>query len=263
MARIAANGIDVNCEIGGPDGAPVVLCLHSLATDLSVWDELLPELESRFRVVRADLRGHGGTTATPPPYDLQLLVDDARALLDALVVARASVVGLSIGAIIALGLALDAPHRLDRIVVADCRADAPPAYVSLWDGVIETATTVGLEPVIDSSLERWFAASFRASGAPVIDEVRTRALRTPVDGLVGVARAVQGLAYLDRLGEISVPALFVVGEEDPAAPPQVMRDMADRVPGAELVVLPGAGHLTPVEVPDAFRAAVVPFLEKR
>lgn len=260
--RVRVNGIDVHCEVSGADRNPWLLCLHSLATDGGIWEAYLGALEASFRVVRPDLRGHGQTEATAPPYSLDLLVEDTIGLMDALDIQRTSVLGLSIGAIIAMGLALDVPDRIERAVVADARADAPPAYVQMWDNAVATAEADGVEPVVNSSVARWFSQPFIDSGAPEIERLRTRALRTSLDGLIGCARAVQGLNYLPRLHEIRVPILFVVGGEDPAAPPAVMRDMASRVPGADLIELPGAGHLTPVEVPEAFAAAVLPFLEK-
>src|SRR5690606_29428215 len=143
---------------GQPLGRPVV-CLHSLATDLHVWDAQLAALESEFRVVRIDLRGHGSSTPTPPPYSLEQLGADVVAVLDALDIERAAVMGVSIGAILAIGLALDHPHRVERIVVADCRADAPEPYVAMWDGAIAKVHEHGLAPVIDDSVARWFSAS--------------------------------------------------------------------------------------------------------
>jgi 3-oxoadipate enol-lactonase len=257
---VSVNDIEVHCSIAGDPDAPVLLCLHSLATDHRVWDAQVPALEGHFRVVRPDLRGHGDTTTTAPPYDLQQLRLDALGVLDALDVDRATVMGVSIGAIVALGLALDSSSRTERIVVADCRADAPAPYVAMWDGAIATATSEGLEPVLETSIERWFSADFRRARPDVVAAVRDRARRTSLDGFVGCARAVQGLDYLSRLADIDVPALFVVGGEDPAAPPAVMREMAERVRGSAFVELDGAGHLTPIEAADEFTAAVVSFL---
>jgi 3-oxoadipate enol-lactonase len=257
---VTVNDIEVQCSIAGDPDGPVLLCLHSLATDHRVWDAQVPALARHFRVVRPDLRGHGGTTATPPPYDLAQLGLDALGVLDALEVDRAAVMGVSIGAILALGLALDACGRTERIVVADCRADAPAPYVAMWDSAIATAMSDGLEPVLQTSIERWFSADFRRAQPDVVATVHDRARRTALDGFVGCARAVQGLDYLPRLADIDVPTLFVVGGQDPAAPPAVMREMAERVRGSTLVELDGAGHLTPVEAADEFTAAVMPFL---
>ena len=262
MHVTTGNGLHVNYEVSGPAGAPVVLCLHSLATDLGVWDAQVPALAERFRVVRPDLRGHGGTVSSEPPYTLELLRDDAIDLLDALAIERCTVVGLSIGGILALGLAIDAPDRVERAVIADCRADAPAPYVAIWDDAIATIAEHGLAPVIESSAQRWFSESFRAAHPDVVAATCDRAMKTSVNGYVGCARAVQGLAYLPRLGEIGIDTLFIVGESDPAASPEVMRDMASRVNGSELVVIPGAGHLTSVEAPDAFTEALLRFLDR-
>jgi 3-oxoadipate enol-lactonase len=117
-----------------------------------------------------------------------------------------------------------------------------------------------MEPVIEASVARWFSPEFRNERPDLVDAVRARALRTPLDGFVGCARAVQGIAYLPRLADITVPALFVVGENDAAAPPEIMREMASRVSGARLVELAGAGHLTPMECGERFTDAVLPFL---
>ena len=255
------NGIDVHCEVTGDESAPWLLCLHSLATDAAVWEAQLPTLEAAFHVVRPDFRGHGQTPPTPSPYSLDVLVADTVGVIDALGIERTRVLGLSIGAMVAMGLALDMPDRVECAVVADARADAPAPYVQMWDNLIATAEAEGLEPFVNGSLARWFSQSFIDSGAPVIQQVRNRALQTALDGLIGCARAVQGVAYLPRLDKISVPMLFVVGSEDPVASPAIMRDMASRVQGADLVELPGVGHLSPVEASDAFTNAVMPFLQ--
>lgn len=213
-------------------------------------------------MVRVDLRGHGASPASPPPYTLELLQHDLIDVISALELGRCSIMGVSIGGILALGLALEAPELVERIIVADCRADAPQPYVAMWDDSIATVERAGLEPVIESSVERWFSSTFRELNPDVVSQVRERALATSVDGFIGCARAVQGLALLDRLHDISTPSLFMVGSEDPAAPPEVMREMARRVAGSELVEIPGAGHLTPVEAPEAYLDAVLAFLDR-
>lgn len=260
MAKIAVNDIEVNYELQGPDDAPWLVCLHSLATDLRVWDLHVDRFSRTHRVLRPDLRGHGSTPPTDPPYTLELLVDDTVALLDALAIERVDLVGLSIGGLISMGMAINHADRVNRVVVADARADAPDAYAAIWDGVIATARAEGLEPIVDSSLERWFSAEFRAGDPPIVQALRSQALETSLDGLIGCARAVQGLAYLPDLHRIGAPTLFVVGENDPAAPVDVMRDMASRVEGSAFEVIPGAGHLTPLEAPDEFGRVVTAFL---
>lgn len=259
--HIDVNGIRVHYELSGPDDAPWLVCLHSLATDIGVWDGQVAALSAHHRVLRLDMRGHGGSQSSPPPYTLDLLVSDVVAVLDALGIERCDVMGLSIGAMLALGLAIDHPDRVDRVVVADARADAPAPYVAIWDAAIASIPAGGLEPVIESSLDRWFSPAFREQHPDTVARVRSTALQTSIDGFVGCARAVQGVAYLPRLDRITAPTLFITGENDPAASPATMSDMASRVRGAQLQIIPGAAHLTSIESPDEFLALVDRFLD--
>jgi 3-oxoadipate enol-lactonase len=258
--HLDVNRIQVQYDLAGPDDAPWLVCLHSLATDASVWDGQVGPLSSRFRVLRLDMRGHGGSESSPPPYTLEMLVDDVVAVLDALRIERCHVMGLSIGAMVTMGLAIGHPNRVDRVVVADARADAPPPYVAMWDAAIAAIPEGGMGPVIETSLERWFSAAFRETHPDTVARVRARALKTSVDGFIGCARAVQGVAYMPQLDRIAAPTLFITGENDPAAPPATMSAMASRVAGAELRIIPGAAHLTPIEAPDEFLALVAGFL---
>jgi 3-oxoadipate enol-lactonase len=258
--KIETNGTEIHCDVSGDPDAPWLVCLHSLATGGWVWDAQLPALDAEFHVLRPDFRGHGRTAPTAPPYSLDLLVRDTIGLLDALEIDHASFLGLSLGAIVTMGIALDHPDRVERAVIADVRADAPDPYVQLWETTIATARADGIARVVENSLQRWFSPTFHQSSPHVVEHVRKLAEQTSLDGLIGVARAVQGLAYLPRLGEITVPTLFVVGGLDPAAPPDVMRDMAARVPASTFVEIAGAGHLTSIEAPEAFLSAVFPFL---
>lgn len=251
----------VHVEVTGPDDAPTVLLIHSLATDLGVWDDLVAAGSGR-RWVRYDLRGHGRSAATDPPYDLDRLVADAVAVLDSVGAARASVVGLSIGGMIAMGLAIDHPDRVDRLVVADARADAPPAYVELWERAIAATEAGRFDQVVAESLERWFTPGGRRSRATAVDRTATVARATPAAGFVGCARALQGVDYLGRLDRIGAPTRFVTGELDPAAPPGTMAAMAARVPGSVLEVIAGAAHLTPLEAPTEFNRVVLAFLDQ-
>lgn len=251
-----------NVQVTGPDDAPVVLLIHSLATDLTVWEDLVGA-SSDWRFVRYDLRGHGGSEATPPPYDLDRLIDDAVGVLDAVGAQRARVVGLSIGAMIGMGLAIDHPSRVDRLVVADARADAPAEYIAMWDAAIDDAEAGRFDEVVATSVERWFTAATHRDRPGLIAHTAALAAGTSIAGFVGCARALQGLAYLDRLHQISVPTLFVAGESDPAASPATMAAMADRVAGARFELIADAAHLTPLEAPDDFNQLVLDFLDAR
>ncbi len=258
---VRANGIDVACDVAADDDdAPWLVCLHSLATDRRIWDAMLAQLETPACVVCPDLRGHGETGATAPPYTLDLLVEDVVDVMDALEIASATIVGLSIGGMIALGAAIHHPERVTALVVADARADAPAPSVERWDAMIDVAERDGVPAAIDLALERWFTAGFAERDGATVEELRRRASATPVEGFVGAARALQGAAYLPALPTLEVPTLFVVGAEDAATTPAVMGEMAAAVAHSRLAVIPHAAHLTPVEAPTAFAALLDGFL---
>lgn len=258
--HIDVNSIRVHYELSGPDGAPWLVCLHSLATDLGVWEGQAGALSAGHRVLRLDMRGHGGSESSPAPYTLDLLVSDVVAVLDGLGIDRCDVMGLSIGAMLALGLAIDHPHRVDRVIVANARADAPAPYAAIWDAAIASIHEGGLQLVIEAAVERWFSTAFRKNQPGTVARWRARALQTSVDGFVGCARAVQGVTYLSRLDRITAPTVFITGENDLAAPPAAMSDMASRVAGAQFHIIPGAAHLTSIEAPDEFLALAAAFL---
>lgn len=250
----------LNAQVSGPEDAPVALLVHSLATDLTVWDDLVAA-SPHWRFVRYDLRGHGGSDGSAPPYDLDQLVADAVGVLDALGAQPAHVVGLSIGAMIAMGLAIDHPDRVDRVVIADARADAPAEYVAIWDDAIDNAEAGRFDEVVATSVERWFTAATRRDRPDLVARTAALASRTSIDGFVGCARAIQRVDYLDRLDRISAPTLFIAGELDPAASPATMTAMAERVEQARMELIADAAHLTPLEAPAAFNRLVLDFLD--
>jgi 3-oxoadipate enol-lactonase len=216
--RVAANGIRFNCAVEGPEGAPWVTLAASIAADLTLWDAQVPALGEHCRVLRFDARGHGATEATEPPYTLDLLVADVRALWDALGIARSHFVGLSLGGMIGIGLALDYPGRVASAVIANSRTEATPEFRALWDERIAVAETDGMAGLVDSTARRWLTPGFIAANPDAVAKVRAMIGRCSVAGFVGAARALQGLDLLPRLGGIAVPCLFIAGGEDGACP---------------------------------------------
>lgn len=246
---------------GRPHGQPVVLA-HSLATDRSMWDAMLPLLETHFQVIRYDARGHGSTPATGDAYTLQQLVADLIDLLDHLAIGRADFVGLSMGGMVGLGLGLDHPDRVRRLVVCDARADAPPAYRDAWDARIAAVKAGGMAAIGALTVDRWFTDGFK-SDASAVARMRAMVEGTPVDGYVGCARALQGLDYKRRLETMTVPVLYLVGDQDAGAPPEEMRAMQRLTPGARFCQLAGAGHISVVEQPEEAGAAISDFLSSQ
>jgi 3-oxoadipate enol-lactonase len=262
MARITVNGISVKYELDGPPDAPVVTLSHSLATDLGMWEPQMAALLPRFRVLRYNTRGHGGTDAPPAPYSLDELAEDAHALLTALGVERTHFVGLSMGGMVGQTLALAHPEMLRSLVLSDTRGAMPRETWPLWDERVETARTAGMQAHVEPTLARWFTRGFIEAHPPVIDAVREMIRATPVEGYAGCIRAIREFDLLERLPAITASTLILLGDEDQGAPPQAARAIQERIPGAELVVIESASHLSNIEQPEQFNRALLAFLEK-
>jgi len=260
--RITANGISINYQLEGPAAGPVVTLSHSLATNLSMWDPQVRALASRYRVVRYDTRGHGGTDAPAGPYALEQLAEDARALLRALGIARTHFIGLSMGGFIGQLLALTHPEMLQGLVLCDTTSRVPPEARPTWDERIRVAQTQGMEPHVEPTIGRWFTAPFREQRVDVVNPVRAIIRGTHPQGYIGCCHAIAALDLTDRLGGIRVPTLVIVGEDDPATPVAASRTIHERIQGSELVILKSASHLSNLEQAEAFNRAMTTFLAK-
>lgn len=256
------NGSKLFYTADGPAGAQWLVLSNSLATDNRMWLAQMDAFTTTHRVLRYDSRGHGQSGVTTDPYDFDDLADDVVQLMDHLDISQTDFVGVSMGGMTGLALALKAPSRVRRLVCCDARADAPDAYRTIWDGNIAKLHESGIEALCEPTIERWFTAPFRndPDNQELLDSVRDMICDTPADGYEGAARCLQSLGLLPHLGDIKVSTLYVVGAQDPAAPVPVMQDMADRTPRSALAVLDDAAHLSNMEQPGAFNDRVLAFL---
>ncbi len=261
MSELVVNGVRLNFQIDGLEGAPWVTFSNSLATDLHLWDGQVAHLADRYRILRYDTRGHGLSAAAPPPYDFALLESDVIGLWDALQIERSHFVGLSLGGSTGIGLAINTPDRMASLAACDCRVTSPPAFKDAWEARIKTALESGMEELVESTMERWFTAPTLDANPPALEGVREMIRTTSVDGFIGCARALQGIEYLGEIHNVSCPTLFVVGASDPAATPELAGAMHQRVAGSGYAELPDAAHISNIENPDAFNGALNPFLD--
>ena len=260
--KIKANGIYINYELSGQNGANTVMLSHSLGSDLTMWSAQMEPLENIFRVLRFDTRGHGKSDAPQGKYTLEQLGDDAVALMDALGIEKAHWVGISMGGMIGQSIALNHPDRLMSLVLCDTAAIVSEEDQPVWQDRIDTARNKGLEPLLQGTLERWFTAPFLSQNPPAVEQIREQYLATPVSGFIGCSEAIRRLNYIDRLHEIHMPTLIMVGKEDLGTPVTLSRAMHERISNSRLVVIPSAAHLSNVEQPEAFTAALIDFLEE-
>jgi 3-oxoadipate enol-lactonase len=254
------NGIEAYYEVHGAEGKPWLVFSHSLACNVRMWDGQVEAFKDRYRVLCYDTRGHGQSAAPQGPYTLEGLADDLKSLLEHLGVKKANFVGLSMGGMIGQTFALKYPGVFETLTLADTTSRYPAGAASMWQERIKVAETKGMEALVQGTLERWFTPGFRQERKAEVDRVAAQILKTPVAGYVGCCHAIPRFDVTDRLKELKLRALVVCGEEDPATPPAMARDIEKNLPGARLALIPRAAHLANIEQPAAFNRALADFL---
>ena len=240
---------------GNPKGAPVVFS-NSLGTDLRLWDQVIPLLPQSLHYIRYDRRGHGLSDAPAAPYAMGQLIRDTERLLDYLGVTECLFVGLSIGGMIAQGLAVKRPDLIRAMVLSNTAARI--ATPQIWQERIDTVQTRGIEALADPVMERWFSPRFRAT--PALTAWRHMLTRTPVAGYAGCCAAIAGTDFYTTTATLRLPTLGIGGDHDGSTPPDLMRETLDLIPGARFELLRGTGHLPCVEAPEAYAALLTDFL---
>ncbi len=248
-------------EIDGPEGAPVLMLHHSLATSRLMWEELNIALAQYYRVLRYDARGHGLSDAPAGPYTFQQLAGDAVGLMNGLSIDKAIHVGISMGGMVSQYMGIATPERVAGLVLVSTTSNMPEQAVPVWNQRIADVTQNGMEPQVEETIKRWFTKDFRDTGDKVIDEIRDLIRTTPVNGYCGWGAAIRDLALTSHLGKISAPTLVMVGADDPGTPPAMAKEIANHIPGAKLEIFEDASHMLPLQQPDKFLESLIDFIE--
>ena len=242
-------------EDGDPAGPPVVFA-NGLGFDLRLWDRLLPLLPPSLRLIRYDKRGHGLSSCPPGPYSMGALVADAERLLDHIGVRDCVFVGLSIGGMIAQGLAVKRLDLVRGMVLSNTAARI--ATAEIWAQRIATVRAGGIEALIEANLERWFTPAFR--GTPEVLLYRHMVTRQPLEGYVGCAAAISGTDFYTTTASLTLPTLAIAADRDGSTPADLVRETADLVKGSRFHLIRGAGHLPCIEKPEEYAAVLTAFL---
>ncbi len=258
--QIKVSGVDFNVTVSRNKNAPWVTFSHSLAANSGLWEEQVELLKDRFQLLCYDQRGHGNSSGPPGPYTFDMLIDDAIGIWNYLGIEQSHWVGLSIGGMIGYGLAIKYPNRLLSLTACDSRPDAPPDYQDYFQYRIDTAREKGMEGLVEPTIERWYTDKTRHANPPLLNRVRDMIRSTDPVGHEGCCEALKTLSFGSRLREIAVPTLIIGGAEDKGAPPDAMAETAGKIPGAEHVVIDGAGHISNTENPQQFNQALLSFL---
>lgn len=258
MPHVRIADLDVHYEVAGE--GPWLTLAHPLAADLRIWALQMPLLLRHFRVLRFDARGHGETSATPAPYTLEQLADDALGLFDHLCITRTHWIGLSMGGMVAQAIALRRPGLLDRIVLADSTSRRPANAAAIWAERIALARAHGMSAIVAPTLERWFTPAYREVNPDVMEWVAEQISATSLEGYCGCCAAISQIDMLDRLKEIDSPALIMAGDRDHSTPPEMSEQMSRNWRGSTYCTIPDAAHIGNVEQADFFNRQVAAFL---
>jgi 3-oxoadipate enol-lactonase len=248
--------VRLHYRIDGPkDGAPVVFA-NSLGTDMRLWDPIMPLLPAGLRILRFDKRGHGLSTCPPAPYSMGALIGDTEKLMDHLGFADAFFVGLSIGGMIAQGLAVKRLDLMRAMVLSNTGAKIGTA--DMWADRIADVDRGGIEALADAVMERWFSREFRAGID--LEAWRNMLVRQENDGYAGCAAAISGTDFYATTATLRLPTLGIAGSEDGATPPDLVRETVDLIPGSGFHLIRKAGHLPCVEQPVEYAATISFFM---
>jgi 3-oxoadipate enol-lactonase len=258
MPFAQGQGARIHYEIEGPEDGPVLLLSNSLGTDLGMWSPQIPSLAARYRVLRYDSRGHGRSEAPEGPYTIDMLGQDAVAVLDAAGVKRALFCGLSKGGMVGQWLGVNAPDRVGRLVLANTAAfiGAP----EVWNQRIETVRAQGMAAIVPGVIDRWFTKPFQERAPDSVARIRDMLLATDPEGYAACCAAVRDMDQRQTIGAIRVPTLVIAGRHDLATSPEQGRLIADTIPGARFLEL-DAAHLSNIEAEAAFTRALLEFLD--
>lgn len=259
MQAATLNGIVLHYQtIGAPEGKPLIVFANSLGTDQRIWRDVIVRLVGEAAVLTYDLRGHGLSGLGTPPHAMADHVADLAALLDHVGGRPAIVVGLSMGGMIAQGLAVARPDLVAGLVL--CDTGLTVADGATWNERIAAVETGGMEAVADATMERWFTPAYRDTEPDMLALWRTMLVRQPGSGYIAASAAIRDADLAADAARIAAPTLCLVGDDDRATPPTLVRDLARAIPGARFEVVRGAGHLPCIERPETVADMIGAFM---
>ena len=252
-------------DLTGPETGPIVCFTHSLASDSGMWAEQMPPLlAAGFRVLRLDMRGHGGSDVVAGDYTMEQLAGDVAAALEALGLRQVHYIGLSIGGMIGQAFALGQAGRIKSLMLCDTMPQTPAGAKDIWAPRIEAVRKANsLVPLAESTMERWFTSAFKPRNPQRWQQIRDTVAATPPQGFLGCAAAILNFDFTAKLSSIRLPSLVVCGADDPGTPPAGNKRLAESIPGARYEEIASARHLPNVEQADTFNRIMMGWLNAR
>jgi 3-oxoadipate enol-lactonase len=254
-----SDGCKINYRFDGPPDAPALLLSNSLSSTLEMWEPQIGALSSRFRVLRYDNRGHGASDVPPGPYTIERFGQDAKELIEALGVAPVAFCGLSMGGMVGMWLAANAPQLLTRAVLANTSAYFGNDEV--WNQRIAAVEADGMRAAAETTIQRWLTQEFREANPAIAQKTFDMIANNPVAGYVAAASGVRDVDLRAALPGITTPCLVITGALDPSTPPAMGEAIVEAIPDARLAILDSA-HLSNIEKAEEFNRLAVSFLSQ-
>ncbi|WOI31739.1 3-oxoadipate enol-lactonase [Tritonibacter scottomollicae] len=250
--------VQLNYTLHGPAKAPPVVLVHALGTDQRIWDRVIPTLPDGLRILTFDLRGHGGSSVPEGPYSMGALVRDAERLMEFCEIRDSLFVGLSIGGMIAQGLAVKRLDLIRALVLSNTAAKI--GTPEIWQRRMAAIRADGLAAIGAETMQRWFPRAYLKSGAHAPTEAIVEG--TSVEGYLGCCAAVAGTDFYTPTSGLRLPTLGIAGSEDGSTPPDLVRETIDLIPGAQFALMRRSGHVPPIDQPEAYGARLTQFLQE-
>ncbi|KUP91081.1 3-oxoadipate enol-lactonase [Tritonibacter horizontis] len=248
--------VQINYSLTGPaNGAPVVFA-HALGLEARIWDPVIARLPDGLRILTYDLRGHGRSSVPEGPYSMGALVRDAERLLDFCEIRDSLFVGLSVGGMIAQGLAIKRLDQIRALVLSNTAAKI--GTPEIWQRRMETIRAGGLSAISAETMQRWFPRAYLKSGAAAATEALVAG--QSVDGYLGCCAAIAGTDFYTPTSGLRLPVLGIAGSEDGSTPPDLVRETTELIPGARFALLRRTGHVPPIDQPDAYAGQLTKFI---
>src|SRR5690606_30844826 len=259
MAFVRVNDVVLHYAVRGKADAPVLVFANSLGTDFRIWEKVAADLAHDYRLVLYDKRGHGLSDAPPQPYRLDDHVEDLAALLKHLDISSAVIIGLSVGGMIAQGLAARHPHLTRALTLCDTAHKI--GSDAMWNERINAVNAAGIPSLAEAIMLRWFTPPYRSPDNPDYVGYTNMLTRTPADGYAGTCAALRDADLTASTSALDLPVLCIVGDQDGSTPPDLVRELASLIKGSRFEIIEGAGHIPCVEQPEATIALIRNFLD--
>ena len=263
MTQIALeNNNYLNVEVTGSLDLPKIIFSNSLGSDLRMWNPQVESMKGKYCIIRYDKRGHGKSSPAQGPYSFDMLENDVIKIMDDLEIEKANFVGLSMGGMTSLGLALKHQKRFDKFVCCAARADMPPPMQDGWNQRIAVVKEKDTAGVVNGSLERWYSENFTKdpSNSDVINLSKEMIKNTSKEGYIGSCEAIKKLDYLKELSTINKEILYISGEIDMGAPAMAMEEMHHLTPNSKYECISGAAHILNIECAEKVNNIILDFL---